>query len=222
MIRLHVIDRTNRGAFADALAQHHALRRAACEEAGCRALQAIDASGHDRFDTETTRYLLAIGGDGQVAGGTRLLPSEGPTLLSEIFPHLADIRGVEREPGTWECTRFFAAPRFREDRLLSRPAGIVAAGLIEHCLEQGIPRLNLVVETYWIPQMAEIGWRPRPLGLPAADAGVSLCAVTVAMTEEALQETRAAYGIVASVLARPEPRPPTPQNRARPGRGLAA
>ncbi|WP_280948442.1 acyl-homoserine-lactone synthase, partial [Methylobacterium tarhaniae] len=103
MIRLHVIDRTNRGAFADALAQHHALRRAACEEAGCRALQAIDASGHDRFDTETTRYLLAIGGDGQGAGGTRLLPSEGPTLLSEIFPHLADIPGVEREPGTWDA-----------------------------------------------------------------------------------------------------------------------
>ncbi|MET7248383.1 acyl-homoserine-lactone synthase [Methylobacterium sp. EM32] len=220
MIRLHVIDRASRGAYADALAQHHALRRAAAEESGCRTLRAVDAAGRDRFDGEATRYLLAIDEDGQVAAGTRLLPSDAPTLLSEIFPSLADIRGFERGPGTWECTRFFASARFREDRPLSRAAGVVAAGMIEHCLEQGIPRLNLVIETYWIPQMAEIGWNPRPLGLPAISAGVSLCAVTIAMTEEALRATRAAYGVDAPVLARS--RPSIPPDRARPGRGLTA
>ncbi|MGF3023482.1 acyl-homoserine-lactone synthase [Methylobacterium aquaticum] len=220
MIRLHVVDRASRGAYADALAQQHALRRAAAEEGGCRALRAIDAAGRDRFDTETTRYLLAIDGDGQVAGGTRLLPAEGPTLLSEVFPHLADIRRFARGPGIWECTRFFASSRFRENRPLSRVAGIVAAGLIEHCLEQDIPHVNLVVETYWIPQMAEIGWRSRPLGLPVAEAGGSLCAVSIAMTEEALEATRAAYGLAVSVLARP--RPPTLPDWARPGRGLTA
>lgn len=220
MIRLHVIDRPSRGAYADALAQHHALRRAAAEESGCRTLRAVDAAGRDRFDGEATRYLLAIDGDGQVAAGTRLLPSDEPTLLSEIFPHLADIRGFERGPATWECTRFFASARFREDRPLSRAAGIVAAGMIEHCLEQGIARLNLVIETCWIPQMAEIGWNPRPLGLPASCAGVSLSAVTIAMTEEALRKTRAAYGIEVPALA--HPRPSIPPNRARPGRGLTA
>lgn len=217
MIRLHVIDRTSHGAYADALAQHHALRRDVFEASRCRALRAVDDAGRDRFDTEATRYLLAIDGDGRVAGGTRLLPSDGQTLLSEIFPHLADIRGFSRGPGAWECTRFFASTRYREERPMSRASGIVAAGLIEHCLEQGIPRLNLVAETYWIPQMAEFGWRPRPLGLPVDYAGVSLCAVTIAVTEEALAETRAAYGIVASVLARPRP-----SDRARSVRDLTA
>ncbi|OAS17281.1 acyl-homoserine-lactone synthase [Methylobacterium platani] len=221
MIRLHVIDPARRGTYADALAQHHALRRTAFEESRCRALRAVDAAGRDRFDTEATLYLLAIDGDGRVAGGTRLLPADRPTLLSEIFPHLAEVRGIDRGPGAWECTRFFASSRYREERPLSRAAGIVAAGLIEHCLEHGIPRLTVVVETYWIPQMAEFGWRPRPLGLPVAYAGASLCAVTVATTEEALAETRAAYGIVASVLARPRtPTPPPDRDRA--GRGLAA
>ncbi len=220
MIRLHVVDRASRGTYADALAQHHALRRAAAGEGGCRALRAVDAAGCDRFDTEATRYLLAIDGKGQVAGGTRLLPADRPTLLSEVFPHLADIRGFAREPGTWECTLFFVSSRFRENRPLSRVAGIVAAGLIEHCLDQGIPQLNFVAETYWIPHMAEIGWRPRPLGLPVAEAGVSLCAVTIAMTEEALEDTRAAYGLVAPVLA--HPRRSIPPDRARPGRGLSA
>ena len=218
MIRLHAIDRTSRGAYADALAQHHALRRAAFEEGRCRALRSADAAGRDRFDTEATRYLLAIDGDGRVAGGTRLLPSDGPTLLNAVFPHLADIRGLPREPGTWECTRLFSSTRYREERPLSRAAGIVSAGMIEHCLAQGIPYLSLVVETYWIPQLAEIGWRPRPLGLPVACEGVSLCAISIAMSEEALRETRAAYGIVASVLARTPP----PPDRTRAGRGLAA
>ncbi|MGX7705223.1 acyl-homoserine-lactone synthase [Methylobacterium sp. Gmos1] len=220
MIRLHVIDRASRGAYADALAQHHALRCADAGESGCRTLRAVDAAGRDRFDGEATRYLLAIDDDGQVAGGTRLLPSDEPTLLSEIFPHLAEIRGFERGPATWECTRFFASARFREDRPLSRAAGVVAAGLIEHCLEQGIPRLNLVIETCWIPQMADIGWNPRPLGLPAVTAGVSLCAVTIAMTEEALETTRAAYGVDTPVLA--GARPSIPPARARPGCGLTA
>lgn len=227
MIRLHVIDPASRGAYSDALAQHHALRRATFEQGGCRALRAVDAAGRDRFDAETTRYLLAIDGDGQVAGGTRLLPSDRPTPLSEIFPHLADIRGFAREPGTWEFTRFFVSLRDLDHRRLQRAAGIVAAGLIEHCCAEAITHLNLVAETSWIPRMAEIGWRPRPLGLPVTHEGVSLCAVRITASEEALAETRAVYGIAASVLAHP-PHPPTPPNcarspdRARPGRGLAA
>lgn len=40
------------------------------------------------------------------------------------------------------------------------------------------------------------------------------------MTEEALAQTRAAYGLGASVLARP--RLSLPPDRARPGRGLSA
>lgn len=220
MIRLHVIDRANCGLYADVLAQHHALRRACFEQGGCRALRAVDATGRDRFDTGATRYLVAIDGDGQVAGGTRLLPSDGPTPLSEVFPHLAEIRGVARGPDTWETTGFFASARYREEKPLSRAAGIVAAGLIEHCLEQAIPHLNLVAEACRIPRMAEFGWRPRPLGLPTAYEGTSLCAVRVAASEEALTETRAAYGIVASVLARPHP--PTPPDPTRAGHGLAA
>ncbi|TGD96735.1 acyl-homoserine-lactone synthase [Methylobacterium nonmethylotrophicum] len=223
MIRLHVIDRASRAAYADALDQHRALRLGIVEETCRRVLRAGDGgTACDPFDTEATRYLLALDGAGRVAGGTRLLPAERPTPLSEVFSHLADLRGFERSPGTWECTRFLLSPRFREDRPLSRAAGVVAAGLIEHCLEQGIPRLNLVSETYWIPRMAELGWRPRPLGLPVAYAGASLCAVTIAMTESALSGTRAAYGIATSVLARPRPAPPPDRARAPGGRGLAA
>jgi hypothetical protein len=40
--------------------------------------------------------------------------------------------------------------------------------------------------------------RHRALGLPVACEGVSLCAVSIAMSEEALRETRAAYGMPCS------------------------
>ncbi|GJD50714.1 4-coumaroyl-homoserine lactone synthase [Methylobacterium crusticola] len=222
MIRLHVIDRTNRDAYAEALDQHHVLRRKIyVDDQKWRALRAVDGREHDQFDTDATVYLLAIDADGQVAGGTRLLPSWGPTLLSDVFPHLAEMRGFERGPDIWEWTRFFVAPRHREDKRLSRVAGIVAAGMIEHCLEQGIPRLNAVGEAYWIPKVAELGWRPRPLGLPLAHDGMSICAFTIEMTEAALSRTRAVYGIEGRSLDVSRPRAPA-HDRAGRDRGLAA
>lgn len=205
MIRLHVIDRGNRGAYTDALDQHFVLRKQIyMDEQGWRALRAVDGRERDRFDTDDSVYLLALDPHGQVAGGTRLLPSLGPTLLSEVFPHLADARGFTRAPEIWEWTRFFVAPRFREDGRLSRVAGIVATGMIEHCLARGIPRLNAVGETYWVPKVSELGWRPRPLGLPLAHDGLSICAFTVEMTQAALSTTRAVYGVEGSSLHRPE------------------
>jgi acyl-homoserine lactone synthase len=205
MIRLHVIDRTNRDAYADAIDQHYVLRKKIyIDEQRWSALRATNGREIDQFDTDSTVYLLAIGADGEVAGGTRLLPSLGPTLLSEVFPQLARERGFERAPEIWEWTRFFVAPRFRQDKRLSRVAGIVAAGMVEYCLDQRIPRMNVVAEAYWIPKVSALGWRPRPLGLPLAHEGLSICAFTIEMTEKALQATRAVYGIDAPSLVRPK------------------
>lgn len=208
MSMLHVVDAASRPFYADALDQHHVIRKEIyIDQHRWRALKAVDGREADQFDTERAVYLLAMDEAGAVMGGTRLLPSLGPTLLSEVFPQLADVRGFERGPDIWEWTRFFVATRHRGDGRLSPVAGIVAAGMVEYCLEEGIPQLNVVAETYWIPKVGELGWRPRPLGLPLAHDGLQICAFSIEMTEEALETTRAVYGIESPSLLHRARRP---------------
>lgn len=200
-MRVQVIDDRNRELFADQVDQHHRLRHDIyIGERGWRALQGINGREYDQFDLTSAIYLLALTDDGEVAGGTRLLQSTEPTLLSEIFPHLADVRPYERAPDVLEWTRFFVAPRFREGGRLCRTGGLVSAAIIDYCLQNGVRRLNAVGETYWMPRISSLGWRPRPLGLPITHDGMSICAWTIDVTDYALQTTLKAYDLDASQL----------------------
>lgn len=195
-MRIHVVDESNRGYYSRELDEHHRLRHDIyIGERGWRALRSVDGREYDQFDLPDAVYLLAISDDGAVAGGTRLLQSTGPTLLSEVFPYLADVRPFERGPDVMEWTRFFVAPRFRETGRLCRAGGLISAAIIEYCLQNGIRKLNAVGETFWMPRISALGWRPRPLGLPREHEGMSLCAWTIDITEFALQTTLSAYSL---------------------------
>lgn len=193
-MQVHVIDASNRSEYTAQLDEHHCLRHDIyIGERKWSALKSIDGREYDQFDLPDAVYLLALTNDGQVAGGTRLLQSTGPTLLHDVFPNLADIRPYERSSDVLEWTRFFVAPRFREDGRLCKAGGLVSAGMIRYCLDAGIRKLNSVGEAYWVPRISILGWRPRPLGLPIEHEGMSICAWTMDITEQALQSTLEYY-----------------------------
>lgn len=195
-MRVHVIDERNRYLYVEQLDEHHRLRdQIYIGEKKWRALKSTDGREYDQFDLPDAIYLLALADNGSVAGGTRLLRSTGPTLLSEVFPHLADVRPFQRGPDILEWTRFFVAPRFREEHRLCRAGGLVSAAMIEFCLMTGVRQLNAVGETYWMPRISTLGWRPRPLGLPVEHDGLSICAWTLEPSEAALRSTLRAYDL---------------------------
>lgn len=200
-MRVHVIDERNRYLYVEQLDEHHRLRdQIYIGEKKWRALKSTDGREYDQFDLPNAIYLLALADDGSVAGGTRLLQSTGPTLLSEVFPQLADVRPFQRAPDILEWTRFFVAPRFREERRLCRAGGLVSAAMIEFCLIAGVRLLNAVGETYWMPRISTLGWRPRPLGLPIENDGLSICAWTIEPSETALRSTLRAYDLASVEL----------------------
>lgn len=195
-MRVHVVDARNRSGYTRELDEHHRLRHDIyIGERKWRALRSINGREYDPFDLPDAVYLLAITCDGEVAGGSRLLQSTGPTLLNDVFPHLADVKSFERAPDVLEWTRFFVAPKFREEKRLCRTGGLVSAAIIDYCLRSGVRTLNAVGETYWVPRISAIGWRPRPLGLPIEHEGMSICAWTIDVTEYALSTTLAAYDL---------------------------
>jgi acyl-homoserine lactone synthase len=196
MVQVHTITARNRREYAHYLEQHFRIRHEIyVGERRWMALQRPDGREVDQFDDEHAIYLLGIDETLGVVCGSRLVPTVRPHLMSDVFPELASIRGLQRAPDIFEWTRIFVVPARRASGRSCITAGIIKCGVLEHCLRQRIRTLSIVTETYWIPRFDELGWTPRPLGLPIQKDGMSIVGITVDITEHALEATRAFYGI---------------------------
>ncbi|SDZ42829.1 acyl homoserine lactone synthase [Jannaschia faecimaris] len=70
----------------------------------------VDAMGWetDTYDALDPLYVIVCDAKGRHAGSMRFLPTIGPTMVSEVFPHLT--AGPVRSPDVWECTRVCLSP----------------------------------------------------------------------------------------------------------------
>jgi acyl-homoserine lactone synthase len=197
---IHVVHSRNRHSYSEHLRTHHKLRHDIyVEERGRTELARADGLERDQFDTDRATYVLAID-DNDVVGGSRLVPSLEPHLLSEVFPHLAAVRGLPRASDIFEWTRMFVIKERREGRNMGLTAGKVICGVLEHSLAQGTTALTAIIEMWWLPRFHEMGWTIKPLGLPELISGEWSVAVMFPSDANVLASTRAAHGIDASVL----------------------
>jgi acyl homoserine lactone synthase len=95
----------------------------------------------DQFDRDDTLYLAARNDDEAIVGTARLLPTDKPYLLGEVFPELLTGLEIPCDPRIWELSRFaavdFAATQGNALHQFSSP---VAVALLEESL--AIARLN--------------------------------------------------------------------------------
>jgi acyl-homoserine lactone synthase len=210
MFGIHVVNAVNRDLYADALDQSHRLRhRIYIDELKWKGLTPRqDGREYDQFDTAEAFYLLAID-DGMVLGGTRLVPSIEPHLLSEVFPHLASVRGIPRGNEIAEWTRFYVAPERREEHKSSKVGSSILASLIDYALDEGITSISVVLNTFWLPRFLGYSWKVQPLGLPAVHDDEWLIAAVISVTPAALVNIRSNCGLSErSMLVRRGPQRP--------------
>lgn len=60
----------------------------------------------DQFDRADTEYVLARQDDGTICGCARLLPTDKPYLLGEVFPVLMHGQALPADASVWEVSRF--------------------------------------------------------------------------------------------------------------------
>ena len=160
---IHAISAMNRHLYEDVLEQHFSLRHEIfVEERGWETLRRPDRREIDNYDDDDTIYLLALEGR-RVVGGHRLYPTTKPSMMSEIFPHLAAVKGCPSDPLIWEWSRYFVV-RDRRDGDLNLQ---LMAAVQEFCLGQGIAQVSAIMETWWLPRFHDAGFVVTPLGLPA-------------------------------------------------------
>jgi acyl-homoserine lactone synthase len=200
---IHVVTAENRHRYEDALEQHFRVRHDIyVGERKWEALRRPDGRERDEFDTDDTIYLLAIENQ-RVIGGSRWCATTKPHLLSEVFPHLADVRGVPRAPDIFEVTRMFIVKERREESAIGASlANQIRCAQFEFCLTEGIRAFSLIMEVFRLPRMHSLGWKVDPLGLPTLIENGWWLAALVHVNEEVLQSTRRKCGFDRPLLVR--------------------
>ena len=201
MFQLHVVDRSNRHAYAGYLEDYFKVRHDIyVGERGWLDLARADGREIDDFDSGDAIYLLGICPQRKFVAGSRLLPSLKPHLLNDVFPQLAEGR-VPRGEDVFEWTRFFVVPALRSQGRPSNAAGVVYCGIVEFCLKREIRQLSVVCEPHWLQRFESLSWNPVQLGSPLICKDGPIIGILLNISEEALSTTRTFYGITQSVIS---------------------
>lgn len=139
----------------------------------------------DQFDNEHAEYLiLQHPVTGAHMASLRLLRTDRPHLMSEVFPFLCEA-GVPRGPQIREVTRLCLSPTLRaRDRLRAR--NTLVNGLLQYAVLQDVKALTGLSELGFLSQVLSAGWDCMPLGLPQMVQGSQVGAFQINITPDTL------------------------------------
>ena len=207
---IHIVTAANRCLFEDELLE---LQRIDCANSVCTSAGKSDdlARGVDHAAGDDEIHILAIE-DGRLCGASRLTPTSGPHRLADVFPHLAAMRGVPRDPAIYEWTPGLTVPTSADDAEWGdrrHAVGAMTCAVVEYCLAEGVYALSAVIDARSLPRFHDMGWIVQPLGLPEQVGREWMLAVLVTIDASVLQATRTFFGIDEPMLAHQGPRPST-------------
>lgn len=132
----------------------------------------------DIFDDEHAEYLIVTDRmTGDHLASLRLLRTDRPHLMSEVFPFLCE-NGVPGGSNVREVTRFCLSPRLpARDRLRMR--NVLVNDLIRHATALEVSALTGVSQLGFLNQILSAGWQCIQLGLPQSVNGSAVGAFQI-------------------------------------------
>ncbi len=167
------------------------------ERFGWEALRMPDGREIDSFDTDAAIHLV-LEDAGVVLGYSRLLTTNAPHLLSDVYPEIMGGGEYPRQSNVYEWTRCVAEPG---GSLLGVEASqMLLTGVAEFCLSSGIEAL--IVETH--PKLVNLLvsnlWDVTPLAAPMVYDGSLVVPIHAVPSTAALASHHEGAGINGSVL----------------------
>jgi acyl-homoserine lactone synthase len=186
---VHVMNAGNVAYYKVEKAQAHRLRHQVfVEERHWEALRKSDGYEIDQFDTDDATHILAIE-EGAVVGYSRLLPTVGPHLLSDVYPFLAR-RPIPRAPDVFEWTRYCVSPRKRGETAIGNVGSRVLFGVLLYAYTEGVGRLTMETDPLWATRFFDFGFDVEPLGLPQTLDAEPVVALAITITGAAIDRCR--------------------------------
>jgi acyl homoserine lactone synthase len=132
----------------------------------------------DIFDRLQPTYLAAVTPDDMVVGCVRLLPAQGPTMLSTVFSNLLSDGTVVDLCRCVEASRFCVdTARHRDGRVLHDATRSLFAAMVEWSLHLDYAGILVVVDLSMERVLRRAGWplsrlgKPHPMGATSGVAG---------------------------------------------------
>lgn len=142
----------------------------------------------DQFDRQA-EYLILLEQDVRHRASTRLLRTDRPHLLGDLYPHLC-AGPVPAGPTIREITRFCLDRHQRAPERRSARNQLVTA-LVEYALATGITAYTGVAEQEWFEQIRRFGWACEALGQPVVHERGSLVALHIRIDDETIGRLQA-------------------------------
>ncbi|WP_321175030.1 acyl-homoserine-lactone synthase [Qipengyuania flava] len=153
----------------------------------------------DQFDTPSAAYLVLTGENCEHRASARLLRSDGPHILRDLFPQLCT-GPVPQDEAFREITRFCIDPTLpRADRRGVRNQ--LVSALADFAISEGISGYSAVAPVPWFRQIAQFGWRCQQLGPCVPINGQQLVALRIDID----QDTRAQLANAGIYCRNPQP-----------------
>lgn len=159
----------------------------------------------DQFDDERPVYVAYHGNCGEVIGCVRLLPTTGPNMIRDIFPHLAE-EPVPADSRVWEVSRF-GIDASDESVLgaghINAVTYALVAGIHEVGLDYGITHMVAVMDVRIERILRRAGCVMRRIGKPRRIGNCVALAVEFQVSREGLAEIRRNGGLSGRIAQYP-------------------
>lgn len=116
----------------------------------------------DQFDTIDATHIVRIDSSGEVDACTRLMRTDGPYLLGDVFPQMVQDCEVHRDPDVWEITRFCSLG----EEVPKNIVGQLVAAMLEFGITQNAKSFVSLSDIRIEPILRRSGWMPSRLGEP--------------------------------------------------------
>lgn len=158
----------------------------------------------DQFDDEHAQYMVVSDETrSEHLASVRLLPTERPHILSDVFPQLC-AGPIPRGRHVWEITRLCISPSVGFLRESLRLRQQIAIGSSEFALANGVTHFTNITLVSHLPQVVAVGWDAEPLGYPQRINGMDLVATLIEITPAVLERIRSCSGIKRRLLTTPQ------------------
>jgi len=124
----------------------------------------------DQYDIDSAVYAVSYDENQGVVGGVRFLPTTGPNMIKDIFPHLVDHHDlIPNDPKIWEATRlFYKKTKDKNDTVgLARKGTIeIFIGMLEFGVTWELTGLLVLTDLRIEKLFHNSGWNLKRIGAP--------------------------------------------------------
>lgn len=143
----------------------------------------------DQFDTEDTVHLVARDAFDQIIGCGRLLPTDGPYLLGDVFPQLFNGMEPPRDSNLWELSRFACSASTLDPQASNtqRLAERLLLQALRFCAQRGVKQLLAVTTPPVERLMRKAGVELTRVGPPVIYEGSAILALVIEVNARSME-----------------------------------